>query len=437
MSLQTGVLVIGAGALGTSLAYEISSITDRSVTVVEMENGPAFHSSSRNTGVVHRPFYLDPVSKKVYAKSAVESYDPWNEVASRAGLPWVRRGVMELALNEGDMHVIEKYGRWALQNGMDENEFMLLDGNEVKKLEPRVVAAGAILSNLDANVSYGPMVSEVMKLAENNGVRALWNMKTEQIIGGERPEVVCKSSSGMVSIKAGLVINVSGGGAYGLARSDGLTPGYSELHFRGDYWKIKGFKGVSRNIYTVPRNPEYPFLDPHFIIRPDGQTEIGPNAFLVSGPYAYTGTMSEILKSIISPKEWRAIRMVLDREMLKLVWNDWGMSVSKSLMIRRVRKFIPNMRTSNADQRGTSGIRHSLISRDGFVPESVVLGTTNVVHVLNFNSPGATGAPAFARALLAQLAGIYGIRASRQKHPVWGSLIDKDCDIELKVGMMS
>lgn len=434
MSLQTDVLVIGAGALGASLAYEISSITDKSVTVVDMESGPAFHSSSRNTGVVHRPFYLDPVSKRVYAKSAVESYGPWHEVASRADLPWAQRGVMELALNEKDMHVIEKYGRWALQNGMDETEFTLLDGSQVKKLEPRVVAEGAILSTLDANVSYGPMVNEVIKLAENNGVRTLWNMKAERIAEG--PVILCKSPAGMVTIKAGLVISVSGGGAYELARSAGLAPEYSELHFRGDYWKIKGFDGVNRNIYTVPRNPGYPFLDPHFIIRPDGQTEIGPNAFLVSSPYAYNGTVSEILKSIISPENWKAIGMVLDREMLKLVWNDWGMSVSKSLMIGRVRKFIPELRSMHAYQRGTSGIRHSLISREGFVPESVVLGTANTVHVLNFNSPGATGAPAFARALLAQLQSIYGIRPSRQKHPVWGSLIDNDCGIELKVDII-
>ncbi|MDG6931252.1 MAG: FAD-dependent oxidoreductase [Nitrososphaerota archaeon] len=437
MSLQTDVLIIGAGALGASLAYEMSSITDINITVVDAESGPAFHSSSRNTGVVHRPFYLDPVSKKVYAKSATESYEPWREVTLKANLPWVQRGVMELALNERDIKVIEKYGKWAIQNGMDEKEFSLLDGQGIRNLESRVVATGAILSNLDSNVNYGPMVGFVMGLAENNGVRALWRTKVERIIEADSPTVVCKSADGQVNIKSRLVINVSGGGAYSISRSLGLASEYSELHFRGDYWKIKGFDGVSRNIYTVPRNPGYPFLDPHFIIRPDGETEIGPNAFLVSGPYAYTGTISEILKSIAAASEWKAISMVLDREMLKLVWNDWEMSVSRSLMLRRVRRFIPDLDNKYADARGTSGIRHSLISREGFVPEAVVLGTAGTVHVLNFNSPGATGAPAFARSLLSQLMDFYGVKGTRHNHPVWRSIIENDCDIELKINMAS
>ncbi|MEM0123478.1 MAG: FAD-dependent oxidoreductase [Conexivisphaerales archaeon] len=435
MSLQTDVLIIGAGALGASLAYEISSTTDLSITVIDMEGVPAFHSSSRNTGVIHRPFYLDPVSKKVYAESAIKSYSPWKEIAYIAGLPWVQRGVMELALNESDIHVIEKYSRWAMQNGMDENEYNLLDEQDVRKLEPRVMAKGAILSNLDSNVSYGSMVGAVMQLAQNNGIRVLWNIRAERIIEGERPIVACKSPNGEVNIKTGLVINVSGGGAYGLAKSLGLTSGYSELHFRGDYWKIREFKGISRNIYTVPRNPGYPFLDPHFIIRPDGQMEIGPNAFLVSGSYAYNGTVSEILRSFTSPNYLKAIRLVLNREMLKLIWNDWGISISKSLMMRRVRKFIPSLDVKHVKGRGTSGIRHSLISREGFVPESVVMGTSSTVHVLNFNSPGATGAPAFARALLSKLSNLYGVKLILKKHRVWDSLIKNDCNIELKVNI--
>src|SRR3989441_13048052 len=46
---------------------------------------------------------------------------------------------------------------------------------------------------------------------------------------------------------------------------------------------------VRRNIYTVPRHPELPFLDPHWIVRADGRREIGPHAGPVPGPYTYPG----------------------------------------------------------------------------------------------------------------------------------------------------
>ncbi|MGC8558346.1 MAG: NAD(P)/FAD-dependent oxidoreductase [Nitrososphaeria archaeon] len=435
MILQTDVLIIGAGVLGTSLAYEISSMTDRKVLLIDRENGPAFHSSSRNTGVVHRPFYVDPVDKAVYARSAIESYEPWRELAEKEGLPWVQRGVMELALNDRDVNMIERYSKWAQQNGMTEDEVILLDEHEVKSEEPLVVARGAILSRKDVNVSYGPMTRAVSRLAEGKGVKTLWNLTADRIIDGDEPTAICSSSSGLTEIKAKIIINVSGGGAYRLARSLGLASEYSELHFRGDYWMIRGFGGIHRNIYTVPRNPGYPFLDPHFIIRPDGQTEIGPNAFLVSGPFSYSGTISEIFRSASILKDSMVVRLIFDKDMLRLIWNDWRMSVLKSQMVKRVKQFIPSLDASCAYQRGTSGIRHSLISKEGFVPEAVIIGTSNSIHVLNFNSPGATGAPAFALALLSQLISSYDIKLVNRHAAVWNDLINKvnSFDIGFKI----
>jgi len=435
MSLQTDILIIGAGVLGTSLAYELSSVTDRKVLLIDRENEPAMHSSSRNTGVVHRPFYIDPIDKAVYARSAIESYEPWKELAEKEGLPWVQRGVMELALSDRDMRVIEKYSKWALQNGMAEDEVNLLDEYGVKSEEPLVVARGAILSRKDVNVNYGPMARAVTRLAEGNGVKTLWNLRADRIIEGDEPTAICSSGSGLTEIKAKLIINVSGGGAYRLARSLDLASEYSELHFRGDYWMISGFSGINRNIYTVPRNPGYPFLDPHFIIRPDGQTEIGPNAFLVSGPFSYSGTISEIFRSFSIIKDSKVIRLLFDRDMLRLIWNDWRMSILKSQMVSRVKLFIPSLDASYANQRGTSGIRHSLISKEGFVPEAVIIGTSNTVHVLNFNSPGATGAPAFALALLSELARSYGIKLINRHLAMWNDLINKvsSFDIGLKI----
>ncbi len=40
------------------------------------------------------------------------------------------------------------------------------------------------------------------------------------------------------------------------------------------------------------------------------------------------------------------------------------------------------------------------MGREGFVPEAVVVEEVRSVHVLNYNSPGATGAPAFSAHLV-------------------------------------
>lgn len=64
------IAIVGGGILGTSIAYWLSSLYNDKVTVFEKELQLALHASSRNTGVVHQPFYLDPQQKKIFAKSS-------------------------------------------------------------------------------------------------------------------------------------------------------------------------------------------------------------------------------------------------------------------------------------------------------------------------------------------------------------------------------
>jgi L-2-hydroxyglutarate oxidase len=62
-------------------------------------------------------------------------------------------------------------------------------------------------------------------------------------------------------------------------------------------------------------------------------------------------------------------------------------------MINRVKKFIPKLRPSAFMQRGTSGIRSQLIDAEGkFVPDTMLVKEDYSLHLLNYNSPGATGA---------------------------------------------
>ncbi len=82
------VAIIGGGILGTTISYWISSLYDLKICVIEKESDVAMHASSRNTGVVHSPFYLNPKTKKVLAKSALISYEMWEKLAKKTNVPW-------------------------------------------------------------------------------------------------------------------------------------------------------------------------------------------------------------------------------------------------------------------------------------------------------------------------------------------------------------
>ena len=181
---------------------------------------------------------------------------------------------------------------------------------------------------------------------------------------------------------------------------------FTDLHFRGEYWEIRPERSdlAGRNIYSVPRHIELPFLDPHWIVRSDGRREIGPNAVLVAGSRTYEGfarSLGELAGKIWEAPRLNKLRLFLNRDFLRLAGEEWMSSLSSAAMVRRVRKFLPDLRARDLLRRGTAGIRSSAVDREGrFVKEAIVRTAYRSFHVTNYNSPGATGAPAYSAHLL-------------------------------------
>jgi len=61
------IAIIGAGILGTALAYILSSLSNVRIILLEQEKRVGAHTSSRNTGKVHAPFIYNPLKKKKYS----------------------------------------------------------------------------------------------------------------------------------------------------------------------------------------------------------------------------------------------------------------------------------------------------------------------------------------------------------------------------------
>ena len=102
------VTIVGGGILGTSVAYWLANRYEGRIAVLEKEAGVAEHTSRRNTGVVHRPFYLDPVGRKVFARSAQVAYGMWKTYAAERRLPWLPVSTFEVATREEDVARLEK-----------------------------------------------------------------------------------------------------------------------------------------------------------------------------------------------------------------------------------------------------------------------------------------------------------------------------------------
>lgn len=419
ISLQKfDIAIIGGGILGTTLSYWISALTDKRVCVVEKESQVALHASSRNTGVVHSPFYLDPQKKKKIAKAALLSHDLWYDYAKQHNIPWKDTGTIEIALDESQHHTLEKYLKWGQQNGIAENDLKLLNSNQVKQKEPNVKCHSGIYCTKDASTDYGLLTRQLQQDSEQNGTAFLFNHKVISIKNNQ-----LKFSNGK-SLESEFVINSAGGHSLNIAKQFGLAQEYSSLHFRGEYWQIQQNHAnlVNTNIYTVAKFTKFPFLDPHWIKRSDGTTEIGPNAVPVSSPEAYSGigsatkTIAKIGEVLSSSSK----KLLFNSEFLSLISKEWKSSISKGAMVNRVKQFIPKIDPEYFRIPGTAGIRTPIITKSGeFLAETLELKSDNSLHILNYNSPGATGAPAYSAYLVQNLSENGILNLGKEKSGIW------------------
>ena len=415
------ITIVGGGILGTSFAYWLATRNEGRIAVLEREPQVALHTSRRNTGVVHRPFYLDPVERKVFARSAQAAYGMWKAYAAQRGLPWLQIGTFEVATHEDQVARLEKYVKWGLANGMDEDELSLLTAQEVQQHEPNVRCHGAIWSKTETGVDYQAFTQALRDDAERAGAKFLLGSDVESIaVAGDHLEIRVTQPTGLdrvyidprerIRVSVGLrdepirtkfLINAAGGNSIDIAHMLGVGQEYTDLHFRGEYWEVgpEWHFLSGRNIYTVPRHPDLPFLDPHWIVRVDGRREIGPNAVPVPGPYTYRGFFddpAELVQKFLEPPVGNKLAVVMNPEFMTLATQEWASSISKRRMAKRVQEFLPGLRGKSLTRPGTAGVRAQVIDRHGnFVKEAIEMPGPHSFHVTNYNSPGATGSPAY------------------------------------------
>ena len=418
------IAIIGGGILGTTISYWLSTLYDLKICVIEKEPDVALHASTRNSGVIHYPFYINSKQKKNFAKAAFLSHEMWKSLANEKKIPWVQGGTIEIALDEEQHKTLEKYMIFGKENGLTEDDISILDSNQLKQKEPNLTCHSGLYCTKEGSTNYGMLTKAVTELAKKNEINFLLKHNVEYV--EETSNEVNMIFSDNSSITTNFVINCAGGNSLDIAKKFGLLDGYSDLHFRGEYWvadsDIKNL--VKTNIYTVPRYPEFPFLDPHWIKKANGETEIGPNAVPVDSPEAYDSFITDIptvLSKISDIVTGSARKLILNPDFISLVSKEFLSSVSKSAMVERVKKFIPGIKPGNFSKRGTSGIRTPVISPQGeFVSEMIEIEGKNSFHIVNYNTPGATGAPAYSAFVVKKLQekGILA-RSKNQKNSIW------------------
>src|SRR5207245_5853901 len=109
-------------------------------------------------------------------------------------------------------------------------------------------------------------------------------------------------------------------------------------------------------------------------------------------------------EKILETTMMNKIALLYNKDFLTLAGEEWKSSIFKSEMARRAQEFIPELKRDYFVKPGIAGVRAQVIDRNGnFIKEAIEIKGPFSYHITNYNSPGATGTPAYAAALVKTL----------------------------------
>ncbi len=177
MSEQPSVVVVGAGAVGLCVAFELHELGVRDVTVLEKRH-VASASSGLAVGIIETQ-YLDPVPIAIRAYSM----EFFSRLERDAGLPITRNGYLRLGHAPADLATFER--SVAIQHEHGVADATILDRDQIAALVPGMVCddiLGGLYGPSDGFVDPALACNIVADLVRAKGIALL---QQTELLGAE------------------------------------------------------------------------------------------------------------------------------------------------------------------------------------------------------------------------------------------------------------
>src|SRR3989442_11632337 len=208
------VAIIGAGVGGCAIARELGG-RFKSVLLLDKEVSVGFHTSGRNSGVVHSGFNPKPGTLK--ARLCVQGSQALRLFCTERGVPCEQVGTWVVATSEPEVpHLYDLKSRGE-KNGVPGLEILPI--GHVKEREPNVKGIAALFSPTGAIVDSKALTQAVAEDAEHRGANIHLG---EEVVDIKEKQSEIEVSTQRRVYRAELVINCAGLHADRLARKMGL-----------------------------------------------------------------------------------------------------------------------------------------------------------------------------------------------------------------------
>ena len=241
------VIIVGAGAVGSAVARELSRKKGKFL-VVEKALDVCEGTSKANSAIIHAGFDAEPGTMK--AKMNVKGNQMMDKLSEELDIPFKRVGAFVVCFAEEELPKLQELYDRGVKNGV--TGMKLLTGDQARELEPNLSeeVAGALLAETSGIVCPFELTLGMAESAAKNGV-AFW-FDTE-VTGISRQEEGWLLHTSQGDLETRVVVNAAG------VHSDEVRNWVSEkkLHItprRGEYCLLDRTAGkhVSHTVFQLP-----------------------------------------------------------------------------------------------------------------------------------------------------------------------------------------
>jgi L-2-hydroxyglutarate oxidase LhgO len=313
-------------------------------------------------------------------------------------LPYEQCGKIVVAIEDRELPRLERLWERGVANGVP--GLQRLDAAALRAIEPHAGGIAALHSPQTAITDFHRVAKALADdLCERGGtVRTGVTVRRVE----KSSTASCVELADGSILRADHTVVCAGLHADRIARDSREPAEPRIIPFRGEYWQLREHRRdlVKGLIYPVP-DPSLPFLGIHLTRKIDGSVWIGPNAILALGREGY-GRMTFRPADVRDTLSWPGTPKLFLRHWRAGV-REIAWSVSKAAFIREARRYVPELRSSDA-VRARAGVRAQAVDRDGSLVDDFRFGGDHrVVWVRNAPSPGATSSLAIAEEIVERL----------------------------------
>lgn len=391
MIQSSDYMIIGAGIIGLAIARELRSrFPDAEILVIEKEPDVAYHSSGRNSGVLHAGFYYSADSLK--AKFTRDGNLAMKEYCRAKNLKLNECQKVVVAKNESEVAGIYELEKRGKRNGVD---VRVITAAEMKEIDPNARTFDVALYSpntatvdpTEVNMSVkNDLVASGVKFIFGDGYSRKVDANTIETISGKR-------------LSAAKIINAAGLYADKIAKDFNFSQKYTIIPFKGIYLKYtKKDKPIRTNIYPVP-NLKNPFLGVHYTITVDGTIKIGPTSIPAFWRENYKGFGHFRPGELMNILGWESRLFLTNAFGFRNLAFEEMRKYNKAWFVEQATNLVHSIDKSGFTEWSKPGIRAQLLDMKTLelVQDFVVEGDSQTIHVLNAVSPAFTSSFPFAQ----------------------------------------